>query len=189
MRAFVLAVLILMVAAAVATLALRPSRTPVPPPQAPTGRLSAAPTSAQMQPESQGQVFLVDTRANLLAPVGVALPKESGSKAEAVLRALLTTKPPEGMVSGIPKGTRLLAVKREGDTAIVNLSREFADGLPAGSNAAYLTVMQVVSTLTYVEGVRKVAFEIEGKKVRALGQVDVRQPLERDNSVLEHQGK
>lgn len=64
-----------------------------------------------------------------------------------------------GLRTSIPTGTRVLAVERDDGVVRVNLSRDFA---AVGGEEELLAVAQVVLTLTKLEGVSAVAFELEG---------------------------
>lgn len=74
-----------------------------------------------------------------------------------------------GLKGTIPEGTRLLSdVVIENNTAIVNLSKEFVDNHPGGKDAEKLTIYSIVNSLTELEGIEKVRFQIEGKTVERL---------------------
>jgi len=186
LRALLVVVLVLLVAAGAALLVrnLRPS------PPAPTVEPLPAklPLEPSVVPEKQGTVLFLDPKSNLLKPVSVPLPEGDLSPEEEAVTALLNARAPDGLVTAIPKGARLLGLRREGKRVTVDLSKEFAEGLPEGSDAGYLTLMQVVNTLTSLEGVEEVSFFIEGKRMRALGQTDLRQPLKGDESLIARQG-
>jgi len=64
-----------------------------------------------------------------------------------------------GLRTSIPTGTRVLGVERDGAVAEVDLSRDFA---AVGGEEELLAVAQVVLTLTELDGVRAVAFELAG---------------------------
>jgi hypothetical protein len=72
-----------------------------------------------------------------------------------------------GLTSAIPVGTRLLGVSVAGTTATVDLTGAFQSG--GGSLSMQLRVAQVVYTLTGFHGVETVAFELDGRPVRAIG--------------------
>ena len=72
----------------------------------------------------------------------------------------------EKFESVIPKGTRLLAVEQEGDTLIVDFSKEFLnyEGPENLANAVY----SVVNTVTGLKEISNVKFLIEGKETEQL---------------------
>lgn len=84
-----------------------------------------------------------------------------------------------GFATTIPDGTELLGVTVADRVATVDLSAEFATG--GGSLSMTGRVAQVVYTLTQLDSVDGVRFELEGDPVTALGGegVDVSQPQTR----------
>lgn len=79
------------------------------------------------------------------------------------LRFLLTTSPPEGLISRIPPGTTLRGVIREGSFVAIDLSSEIAVGGPNEKEA----FAQLVFTAVEFPGVDEVTFSIAGEAVRA----------------------
>lgn len=82
---------------------------------------------------------------------------------ETVMSALLggTTalEDREGLRTAIPSGTRLLGARREGSVASLDLSGEF---VAVGGEEEILAVAQIVLTVTSLEGISAVLFELEG---------------------------
>lgn len=72
-----------------------------------------------------------------------------------------------GLGTEIPPGTRLLGVSIADGTATVDLSRAFESG--GGSASMLMRVAQVVFTLTQFPTVQRVAFELDGAPVSAIG--------------------
>jgi germination protein M len=72
-----------------------------------------------------------------------------------------------GLTSAIPPRVRLNGLTIERGTATVDLSRDFEDG--GGSLSMQARVAQVVYTLTQFPTVKRVAFRLEGRPVRAIG--------------------
>jgi hypothetical protein len=95
--------------------------------------------------------------------------------------------PPAPHIGVIPPGTTLRAfyVTERGD-AFVDLSREVASRHAGGSSAEILTVYAVVNAVTAnLPTIRRVQILIDGKEVDTLaGHVDLRNPLERDLSIV-----
>lgn len=96
-------------------------------------------------------------------------------------------KPRSPYVSVIPEGTRLRAfyVTDRGD-AFVDLSADVTSRHPGGSTAELLTVYALVNAVTAnLPTVRRVQILIDGQEADTLaGHVDLRNPLERDNSIV-----
>lgn len=79
------------------------------------------------------------------------------------LRFLLSSSPPEGLISRIAPDTTLRGVVRDGDLAIIDLSSDIAVGGPNEKEA----FAQLVFTATAIPGVERVSFAIAGEGVRA----------------------
>jgi hypothetical protein len=73
----------------------------------------------------------------------------------------------EGLVTAIPETTEVTGVSVKDGVATVDLSGDFDDG--GGSASMLGRVAQIVATLTRFEGVERVAFELDGKKVESIG--------------------
>lgn len=100
---------------------------------------------------------------------------------EAAFNSLLAG-PTEGSGStAIPKETKLLGIKAEGDEVRVNLSEDFQFG--GGSAAMIGRVGQVVYTATALNPNAKVFLELDGEQIEVLGGegLELEQPLTRDN--------
>jgi hypothetical protein len=86
---------------------------------------------------------------------------------DAVLRA--TTQPPSadeasrGLVTQIPKGTKVVRVHQTGDVVAVDLSREFENVIGASRQQA---IGQFVFTATELLGVNELEFTVSGKPVQ-----------------------
>jgi germination protein M len=101
------------------------------------------------------------TEKTVKAPNKDAMPEE---KALAALNAMA-----EGDDAPLPKGTKALSVKIEGDLATVDLSKEFKDNFSGGTTEEAQTINAVVNTLGQFGGVKKVQFLVEGQKLESLG--------------------
>ena len=113
--------------------------------------------SPQDIPE-EGTVFLV--REGRVHPQTETLQGPVQSLQEALLIGLLAAQPQgRGVLSEIPRRTRLIDVEVEGAVATVDLSSEFEQGT---EQSLALRIAQVVYTLTQGPGIVGVRFEIEG---------------------------
>ena len=72
-----------------------------------------------------------------------------------------------GISTAIPPGTRLLGLSISGGTATVDLSRELEGA--AGAEGTFMTLAQVVYTLTQFPTVERVSLRIEGEDVTVFG--------------------
>ena len=109
-------------------------------------------------------------RDGKIAPVRRAIPQTPHPELEAV-RALLegptADEAADGLDTAIPEGTEVTDVSVSGGVATVDLSGAFDDG--GGSESMLGRVAQVVATVTRFDGVKRVAFELDGKKVATIG--------------------
>jgi len=71
-----------------------------------------------------------------------------------------------GMTTGIPPGTKVLGIVRDGATATVDLSTEFASS--SGSLEETIRLAQVVFTITQFDEIDRVRFLIEGTAVEPI---------------------
>jgi len=102
----------------------------------------------------------------------------------ATLKALVETLPNDKTMQNIfPKGTKVLGVDVKNGIAVVNFSKEFA----AKTEGEYATVMMVnavVNTLTQYPEIKKVRILVEGRKIEVLGQMDLEEPLSRNETFI-----
>jgi spore germination protein GerM len=82
----------------------------------------------------------------------------------------------------LPEATIVNSVQVNGDTAVVDFSKEMADGLPGGSSSEMTAVYSVVNTISFnFHQIKKVKFLLEGHDVETLkSHLDLRSPLEPD---------
>jgi spore germination protein GerM len=78
------------------------------------------------------------------------------------LRFLLSTAPPEGLISRIPPDTTLRGVDRDGSFVAIDLSSDIAVGGPNEKEA----FAQLVFTAVEFDGIDEVSFAIAGEDVR-----------------------
>jgi sporulation and spore germination protein/immunoglobulin-like protein involved in spore germination len=132
---------------------------------APTGgSTTTTPTTTPAAQRMTFQVWLA--RGETLWPVMRTAPK-SPAVATAAMSALLAgptaVERRHGVVSIVPRGTKLLGITIDHGTATVDLSSEYASG--GGSLSMTLRLAQVVYTVTQFPTVKRVAFELDGKPV------------------------
>lgn len=86
----------------------------------------------------------------------------------------------------IPEGTRLLGVKVKDKTAVIDLSKEFAEKNVGGSTGEMLAIYSVVDTVTLnFPDVKEVQLLVEGKKEKTLaGHIDISLPLGPDRKII-----
>ncbi|BAY87035.1 lipoprotein LpqB [Calothrix parasitica NIES-267] len=119
-----------------------------------------------------------------LEPQGIQVQADKNKPSEfleAAFKSLLAG-PTEGSGStAIPKETKLLGIKAEGDEVRVNLSDDFQFG--GGSAGMIGRVGQVVYTATTLNPNAKVFLELNGEQIEVLGGegLELEQPLTREN--------
>lgn len=85
----------------------------------------------------------------------------------------------------IPETVTVHAVTLEGGTAVVDLSRSFADDFHGGSGVAALAVYSLVNSLTGVPGVEKVQILLDGQPGGDFaGVLSLAEPLTADPSLV-----
>lgn len=105
---------------------------------------------------------------------------------QTVVEALVSGPGKESILQPtIPGGVVIRWVRLEGDTAVVNFSREFVSNHWGGSTAEEMTVYSIVNTLTELAFVRGVRIMVEGEAIRTItGHLDIGGTLRRDTSMV-----
>lgn len=85
---------------------------------------------------------------------------KDGAIMRAAVEALINGPQSEELHQTIPEGTRLLGIKRDGDTAVVDFSKEFD---MANDVAGVVARVSLVNTLTEITGIEKVKILVQGK--------------------------
>ena len=164
--------------------ALRPSEIPA----------EASAAGAELAPPPEGvrhitaTLFYAGADGQSLVPVQqeIALAEGIVPQGREIVSAQLL-RPRSPYVSVIPEGTRLRAfyVTDRGD-AFVDLSPEVTSRHSGGSTAELLTVYAIVNSLTAnLPTIRRVQILINGQEADTLaGHIDLRNPLERDASII-----
>ncbi|MCM2356703.1 MAG: GerMN domain-containing protein [Geobacteraceae bacterium] len=88
----------------------------------------------------------------------------------------------------LPPAATVRSVRLEGETALVDLGREFAAGLPGGSHGEMMALYSLVDSLAFnFPRIKKVQFLLEGEKVASIGHLDLSAPLLPDFSLEKKQ--
>ncbi|MFR0354658.1 GerMN domain-containing protein [Streptomyces sediminimaris] len=101
------------------------------------------------------------------APRSVTAPATATAAVRALLAGPSGYEARHGRTTAVPSGTRLRSLVIRDHVATVDLSGRYDDG--GGSLSMSARLAQVVFTVTRFPTVHKVAFEIDGKPVRAFG--------------------
>lgn len=133
------------------------------------------------------EVFFSDEDGLLLKAEKHSIEKGDLSfEAQKAIEALLGG--PENVALGnpMPQGTRLLGVRMEGDTAVVDLSPEVIQNHSGGSSGELQTVFSIVNTLALnFPQIKDVQILVGGKKVETIaGHIDITGPLGPDKKLI-----
>lgn len=112
---------------------------------------------------------------------------ENGTRAAAVLAALLAGPESQDHYLPLPEGTELLNAAIEGDICYADFSAPFLADAPADPVQARLLLYAVVNTLCALDGVEAVHLLVEGESVESYGGIPTNAPLEK-NGVLAGEG-
>lgn len=89
-------------------------------------------------------------------------------------------------ISVMPKGTKLLGISVQDQTATVDFSSEFKRSFSGGSTGELMLIGSVVDTLTQFDGIKSVRFTVEGQRIDSLsGHMDLSAPQKRLDSLLQ----
>ncbi|MCS7265326.1 MAG: GerMN domain-containing protein [Armatimonadetes bacterium] len=93
-------------------------------------------------------------------------------------------KSPEGgeLSPAIPKGAKLISVKREGDVLVLDVSSEFTEPqFWQGTDVAHLRLQAIVHSLTSLPNTRAIKILVDGQVPEALGgHEELSEPVEPD---------
>lgn len=90
-----------------------------------------------------------------------------------------------GVGPALPKGSKLLGLKVEGQTATVDFNAATQKNLNVGSSGEALVIAAVVNTITEFPNVKDVQILIEGQKVESLaGHIEANKPFTRNEKVI-----
>jgi len=155
-----------------------PTTAPIEVPDPPAPEVAANPTQS-------GTLYWLSAEGTTVAlnPVTIEVPA-SATDADALELAfgnLMGGPNSEGVATGIPEQTELLALSVESDGVYVNLSADFTDG--GGSASMIGRLAQVIYTATAFDPDAAVWIDVEGEPLTLLGGegLEVRQPMTRDH--------
>ncbi|MDR1205308.1 MAG: GerMN domain-containing protein [Peptococcaceae bacterium] len=128
--------------------------------------------------------FTDQSGANLVAEERM-IPKVEGI-GRAVMQELLKGPVQPELAEALPQATQLLDINiKEDGLAIVDFSKELAEGLADSSSAERMAVYSIVNTLSQFPSVERVQIRVEGKNVNTLkGAVRLDQELTEDVTLI-----
>ncbi len=108
--------------------------------------------------------------------------------AEKIVEGLISGPELPGLISCLPKGTKLRGVFFDKGTFIVDLSKEFKQNQIGGAVEEILSVYAIVNSITELDPKSKVKILINGNEVKTAGEhVDLSQPLTRLEEIISMQ--
>ena len=100
----------------------------------------------------------------LLAAIPLTLEiSDEQNIADAALDSLMHYEGRNGMQACIPTGTKLLSLRMENSTCVLDLTAEFLDGC-AGESEEIIAVRSIVATMCALPGIRSVEILVEGRE-------------------------
>lgn len=111
---------------------------------------------------------------------------ELSTEARAALDAIVKGPSNAALGKTLPKGTKLVALKIEGATAVVDLSPEIIANHEGGSSGELQTIYSIVNTLSLnFPEIKDVQILVGGKKEETIaGHIDISQPLGPDRKII-----
>lgn len=111
---------------------------------------------------------------------------ELPTEARAALEYLVSGPSNAALGKTLPKGTKLVALKIEGATAVVDLSPEVIQNHEGGSSGELQTIYSIVDTLCLnFPEIKEVQILVGGKKEETIaGHIDISQPLGPDRKII-----
>jgi len=169
-RSVVIGIIILACMGVGAYLVIGRQNPPAPPAETPVAE-------TPVKPPVKVKIYQVDFEGNgtKLHSVEIEVPGNE-DPAEGALCRLFDQVDEGGLVSPIPKGTRLLSCTVKDGLATIDLSREFSDNFTGGSEEEALTIGVILRTLGQFPEIRKVLFKLEGEPLDTLGHLDFSGP-------------
>jgi germination protein M len=136
-----------------------------------TASQDATPDPAQEAPKTENAMTLFRIVSNdqgrHLEPESIVLSADLTDN-EAKLGAAITMMT-EGKNAPLPEGTKLRSLKVDGDTATVDLSKEYKENFKGGDELESLVVQAITGTIGELTKAKQVQFLVEGEKIDSLG--------------------
>ena len=127
-------------------------------------------------PDDNGMKLVAETRT---------VETTQDGKYKAAMESLLSGTKAKGVITIIPKKTKLKSVAVKDGIATVYFSEDLVKNFAGGSTGEEMLVGSIVNTLTEFPEVKSVQILLEGKKVDSLaGHLDTSKPLKRMTELL-----
>lgn len=129
-------------------------------------------------------LYFSDDGANYLVPEYREVVKDKPLE-QIIVEELIKGPQQPGHYKTIPPETKLLSIKVENGTAVVNFSKELKTKHWGGSTGEAFTIFSIVNSLTELPEIKKVEFLIEGKKEETLaGHMIFSEPFTRNENMI-----
>ncbi|MGB9818877.1 MAG: GerMN domain-containing protein [Thermovenabulum sp.] len=129
-------------------------------------------------------LYFSDDGANYLVPEYREVVKDKPLE-QIIVEELIKGPQQPGHYKTIPPETKLLSIKVENGTAVVNFSKELKTKHWGGSTGEAFTIFSIVNSLTELPEIKKVEFLIEGKKEETLaGHMIFNEPFTRNENMI-----
>ncbi|MEW6662010.1 MAG: GerMN domain-containing protein [Bacillota bacterium] len=132
------------------------------------------------------EVFYADEQSMYLVPISIGVRDGSGKKELALqaVEALLAGPPANsGLTRTVWPGAKVLGLEVEGDTAVINLSKDVIN-YGGGATAETMLINSLVYTLTGIKGINQVQMLIDGQKLSYLPEgTEISKPISRPDRI------
>ncbi|WP_018247900.1 GerMN domain-containing protein [Orenia marismortui] len=129
------------------------------------------------------KLYFSDKEAQYLLPESRKL--KVSNLYQSIVEELIEGPESKNLEITIPSQTRLIDIKLEDGTALVNFSKELKSKHWGGSTGEIITVYSIVNTLTSLEEIDQVRILISGKKIDTLvGHLELDKPLGFNSKLL-----
>jgi hypothetical protein len=150
-----------------------------------------APAAAPAVPKIKATLYFASEDGLHMVATEREVPLAEGAVAQArsILEAQLSAEAPAPLVSTIPKGTALRGIfVSERNEVFVDLDPAIRAAHPGGAFQELMTVYTIVNAvLTNLPDLQEVQILIGGQEVDTLaGHVDLRRPLRKNESLIQH---
>ncbi|MBR7142769.1 MAG: GerMN domain-containing protein [Clostridia bacterium] len=125
----------------------------------------------------EGREFLHAESRTLEVPAGEHV-------AYYVMEALMKGTQDSTHLNLMPTGARLLGVSVSGVTCTVNFSAEFVGNFSGGAASGVMLIYSIVNSLTELEGIELVRFQIDGAAIETFAGLDMSEPFTRDGTMI-----
>ncbi|MCD8390311.1 MAG: GerMN domain-containing protein [Firmicutes bacterium] len=102
-----------------------------------------------------------------------------------VIEELIKGPEYEGHTSVLSRDTNLISVTVSNDVGFVNFDKTFIDKNTSTPERDEITIFAIVNSLTELDGVSRVQFLVDGKRVETFGTIDISDPIGRNTDIIE----